>query len=292
MRFNGDMSDELSNSIFKEVFDIEVERIIKGILAGDLAGNYTKGYETYRRVENIVIYFKEELAKKKGVIEIADIGCANGWFIFYLNQLFNLNDRAHFYGIDISSLDINIAKVLKKAFDMDNIIFDVGDAENLSLPDNFFDIVLCSEVIEHLTHPENSIKEIRRVLKPGGVAIITTPNKDNLVLKFGFLFRDKRIDSFADITNKLKHEPRHISVKGVSEWIKIVRAQGFEIERLRRGSPIAGGTKYNTHPILFSIVLVLDRVFDWLPFTLNFTENITFKLRKPKVLKTSYNEKR
>jgi 2-polyprenyl-3-methyl-5-hydroxy-6-metoxy-1,4-benzoquinol methylase len=49
------------------------------------------------------------------------------------------------------------------------------DGENIPFEDNRFDVVLCSEVIEHVKHPFNFLQEIHRVLKPGGTLILTCP---------------------------------------------------------------------------------------------------------------------
>ena len=48
--------------------------------------------------------------------------------------------------------------------------------EGLPLPDAHFDVVWCSEVIEHLRDPAATIAELRRVTKPGGLMVLTTPN--------------------------------------------------------------------------------------------------------------------
>lgn len=63
--------------------------------------------------------------------------------------------------------------------------------EPLPYPDNHFALVTCAETIEHLERYRETIREIYRVLKPGGIAIITTPNVLNLRsrlrnLSFGF----------------------------------------------------------------------------------------------------------
>jgi len=52
-----------------------------------------------------------------------------------------------------------------------------ADACNLPLPDNMFDAVISSECVEHTKSPLSAVAEMARVLKPGGVLIITTPNR-------------------------------------------------------------------------------------------------------------------
>ena len=51
----------------------------------------------------------------------------------------------------------------------------IADAHDLPLPDNSFDGVLAMEVFEHLHTPERAAAEILRVLKPGGIALVSVP---------------------------------------------------------------------------------------------------------------------
>ncbi|MFA6250191.1 MAG: methyltransferase domain-containing protein [Candidatus Shapirobacteria bacterium] len=57
-----------------------------------------------------------------------------------------------------------------------NIVSLNVDTTTLPYPDNTFDLVLLSEVLEHLTNPGLAISEIARVLKPSGKLLVTTPN--------------------------------------------------------------------------------------------------------------------
>ena len=52
-----------------------------------------------------------------------------------------------------------------------------GDALNLPFPDDAFDVVVCSEVLEHLWADDRAIAELFRVLKPGGRMAVTVPNR-------------------------------------------------------------------------------------------------------------------
>jgi SAM-dependent methyltransferase len=52
----------------------------------------------------------------------------------------------------------------------------VCNAEDMPLNDNFYDLILCTEVLEHTANPQRIVDECYRVLKPGGVLIITVPS--------------------------------------------------------------------------------------------------------------------
>ncbi len=52
----------------------------------------------------------------------------------------------------------------------------VNDAMNLPYSDASADVVACVELIEHLTDPDKCLSEIQRILKPGGILVLTTPN--------------------------------------------------------------------------------------------------------------------
>ncbi len=79
----------------------------------------------------------------------------------------------------LTELSNNRAKELKRLFEKHkkvNIIRHNIDADALDYPDNYFDIALMVAVIEHLIDPTSCVKELCRVLKPGGRLIIDTPN--------------------------------------------------------------------------------------------------------------------
>jgi 2-polyprenyl-3-methyl-5-hydroxy-6-metoxy-1,4-benzoquinol methylase len=56
-----------------------------------------------------------------------------------------------------------------------NITPHIGDITNSTLNDKVFDLVLCSEVLEHISNASGALQEIARILKPGGVLILSTP---------------------------------------------------------------------------------------------------------------------
>lgn len=56
--------------------------------------------------------------------------------------------------------------------------------EDLTFPDGTFDIFITQDVLEHVFNPERAVKEIMRVLKPGGVHVFTTPKHKNVKLSY------------------------------------------------------------------------------------------------------------
>lgn len=86
-----------------------------------------------------------------------DIGCRDGYW----------SERLKEKGYDVSALDLE--PKYKSAF-QHNV------EEGIPYDNSSFDLVWCSEVIEHLYKPKFLLNEIERVLKPDGLAILTTPN--------------------------------------------------------------------------------------------------------------------
>lgn len=105
---------------------------------------------------------------------LADIGCHSGLFT---KEIIKFIKPKEIYGIDISLQSINKAKKrIKKGK------FQVADAHRLPFKNNFFDVLFCLEVLEHVDFPRKVIQEISRVLKNNGYAIILIPT-DNLLFK-------------------------------------------------------------------------------------------------------------
>lgn len=103
--------------------------------------------------------------------KIVDIGCGRG---FYVNLLSQLNLDLEVFGLDLNEKYLEVAKSLKgKRFYLKK-----GSALNLPFKANSFDKAIASEILEHLGNDQKAISEIYRVLKPGGIALISVPNKN------------------------------------------------------------------------------------------------------------------
>ena len=109
--------------------------------------------------------------------DVLEYGCAMGWGSIGLAK-----SVKHITGIDIS--DVAIAQALAEAArrGLNNVIFEVDNAEDMKLRTASFDLVFGSGILHHLAL-EVSLKEIRRVLRPGGKAIFFEPLGHNPAIK-------------------------------------------------------------------------------------------------------------
>lgn len=107
-----------------------------------------------------------------------DLGAGSGALAVRLREL----------GFEVIAVDINSDRF--KA----NIPFvqlNLNNSDFCSLGDRAFDFVTAVEVIEHLESPIAFLRNIRSLLKPNGMALITTPNMDNAPSRFRFLLTGK-----------------------------------------------------------------------------------------------------
>jgi 2-polyprenyl-3-methyl-5-hydroxy-6-metoxy-1,4-benzoquinol methylase len=125
---------------------------------------YHKGKLIY--AEHLIRYrVVQELARDKVVLDIAS---GSGYGSAMLAET-----ARRVYGIDASQDAIDYATA---RYGANNITFTVGDAAQIALDDGSVDMVVTFETIEHIDDYETFISEIKRVLKPNGLAVISTPN--------------------------------------------------------------------------------------------------------------------
>ncbi len=130
------------------------------------AGGVTREMQVQR------LRFAKKYIKKGDAV--LDIGCGDGFMTNVLSE-----SCKHVVGVDSSQTGISLANSLVDASKADFIL---GSVNNLPFKENTFDVITLFEVIEHIpvTSLKDVIKEIKKVLKEGGVLIVTTPNPRNL----------------------------------------------------------------------------------------------------------------
>lgn len=121
--------------------------------------------EDLKRLDFIV---RNVQMRKPASTRILDIGCGNGIMSVYLG---GLGYRVH--GIDISQKAIDKARTGNK---LSHVTFEVVAAERMAAPGMTYDVVVCSEVLEHLEDPHALAAAIHRLLHDDGTLIVTIPN--------------------------------------------------------------------------------------------------------------------
>lgn len=107
----------------------------------------------------------EDLVRGKVVLDIAS-GSGYGTKLIAQTAKF-------VYGVDVNEPAVSYSE---KYFGGKNIEYKIGNGESIPLPDNSVDVVATFETIEHIENYRQFLKEIERVLKPDGLAIVSTPN--------------------------------------------------------------------------------------------------------------------
>ncbi|MCZ6856053.1 MAG: class I SAM-dependent methyltransferase [Gammaproteobacteria bacterium] len=108
--------------------------------------------------------------------KILDIGCGEGRHTISAC----LNERVHAIGLDLSLKDLDTARERYQQFDVEEDCYRRADflaGSGLKLPfqDVSFDHVICSEVLEHIPDYKSVLREVHRVLKPGGFFAVSVP---------------------------------------------------------------------------------------------------------------------
>lgn len=148
------------------------------------------------RRENVEVVIENEMRRAKVVSRllanvsrknVLDIGCGLGSCMRLLRNR----------GAKTVGLDINIRG--KKLFGLDIRKFDLNFGP-LPFRNKTFDIIICTEVLEHVFYPHFILQEIKRMLKDKGTAIISFPNayhiKNRIMFLFGKKLDDHGIDTY------------------------------------------------------------------------------------------------
>ncbi len=221
--------------------------------------DYYKGFSPEPRFEKVANVF----AKLKGE-NLLDIGCGDGEITLLLRDRMNAK---YAYGVELSPEAVGEAtKKGVKAYHVDL------DNDNLPFEGDFFDVIYCGEIIEHVFDPDHLLSEVKRVLKQGGTCVLSTPNLAGWSSRFALLLGYQPYPMAASpghesagklIVNGAQGQWGHIRVLTFRALKELVNLHGFTIKQVI-GCPVtikSSGSKL----FFLKTVNSFDRFFSRLP---------------------------
>lgn len=151
-----------------------------------------------------------EKYQRKG--KLLDIGSGGGFFLAYARERDWQVD-----GLELSQWGVTVAK---KIFQIN--VFQ-GDLMQANYPNNSYDVVTMYDVLEHIINPLTELKEVYRILKPGGLLIVNVPNFNSFFAKL-----NKNHWSKLD-------PPQHLWHFAPDTLSKIITKSGFNVLEQKTG---------------------------------------------------------
>lgn len=148
---------------------------------------------------------------------VLDVGCATG----YLGAALSARG-CRGWGIDRDAAAVAVAEPWYeevRAMDLD-------DCTELPWPENFFDVVLAADVLEHLRDPDGALQLLRRHIRAGGRLIVSLPNVAHVSVRLPLLF-----GRFGYGPTGILDET-HVRLYTFKTARELVESEGFTVERL------------------------------------------------------------
>ena len=165
----------------------------------------------------------KKIKERSGTKSILDIGCSTG----YLGQEIKKCEDAKVVGIDISRKALHRASAV-----LDEVI--LGDIEkmNPTWPQNYFDIIICADILEHLFDPKAVLTKIRKYLKPDGLLLLSMPNVAYWKLRLKLLMGQW------EYQEKGIFEEGHIRFYTKKGSVSLIKRAGYSVKEIHPWVPL------------------------------------------------------
>ena len=151
--------------------------------------------------------------------EVLDVGCGGGFLSNFLSE-----KGLKVTGLDLSKESLEVAHIFDR---LKNVNYVYGDAYALPFENQSYDIVTCMDFLEHVSRPDVVLKEISRVLKPGGMFFFHTFNRNWLA----WLIVIKGVEWF------VKNTPKDLHILEMfikpNELINMMQPLGLQVKEIR-----------------------------------------------------------
>lgn len=192
----------------------------------------------------------------RGEGRVLEVGCGLGHLLGFLTGRFEV------FGIDINGWALSQARK-----NVPEGHFALISAEDLRpFPNCSFQVVIAKHVVEHLSDPDQAISEMSRVLIPGGLLLLATPNLSSLARAV----KRERWIGYKDLT--------HINLRSPEAWIDSLSRNNFHLKRVFSDgfwdSPYISYLPVILQKILFGLPGGLQAIFGWSIIPLRMGESL------------------
>ena len=207
-----------------------------------------------------------DLCRAKDVLDVAS---GEGYGSALLAQV-----AASVTGVELAADAVAHAR---KSYRRDNLRFVQSDARNMEIASQSFDVVVSFETIEHFAEQEQFLLEVRRVLRPGGMFIVSTPDRDNYSIAEGsanpYHILELTYEEFAALISKHFEHVRYLVQRPIIGSVMLPSTTGAASKPAlsfeKRGEQQFEGSKGLPRP-RYVIALASDYAIDEIPPTLYF----------------------
>lgn len=114
-----------------------------------------------------------------------DIGCGRGGTLQLIKDRVN-NEDLELWGVEFVEKAFNEAKVIGSE---GKVFLGLGEENLKNLPDNYFDVIMCLDVLEHMPYPDQFVIKLKSKLKEDGILITSLPNVRYWTNLFNLIFK-------------------------------------------------------------------------------------------------------
>ena len=212
---------------------------------------------------------------------VLDVGCAYGNHLLMLNAKLGCDQSVRMVGADLHSEALSYGRAFAMGVaGYENISFREADIEKpLPFEDDSFDAVNFADVLEHLERPVEVLGELRRITRPGGSIVVSTPLKDGLFKRLseaanrmtrGRLFEAYYAGKHTELDSDgrpIMGQPAghdHISEMTLAELHQAAGRVGLEVAETRLMPVMSGSSWFDAHPYLLAGLTTLEAVHETL----------------------------
>ncbi|MEK7091307.1 MAG: class I SAM-dependent methyltransferase [Patescibacteria group bacterium] len=187
----------------------------------------------------IIIKALKKIIKKRNKLSVLDYGCGVGTLGLYL-----ANQGNKVIGLDISPLAVKTANENSKLMSLNKLakFYTIGSEKKI-ISSKKFDLIICTEVLEHIKEDLNLLHSLNKKLKRNGKALITVPSKNSPLFKLGLARSfDKKVG--------------HIRRYNIETISNLVISSGLEISEINKTEGIIRNSLFLFHPLGILIKLI------------------------------------